>query len=101
VVGDALATQKTKNCPLIEGVTQPCDLYSGAQASLMRKRQRSRESEKVISSPLIIHRLQVSISCGESVITSAAAQGAALAINSTFETGGGKLRAPLSYGAAE
>jgi hypothetical protein len=54
-----------------------------------------------MSSPLIMHRLPVLISRGESVITSPAAQGAASATNSTFETEGGKLQAPLSYGAAE
>jgi hypothetical protein len=58
----------------------------------MHKRQRRRESGKVMSSPLIIHRLQVPVSCGDSVITSPAAQGASLAINSTFVTEGGKHR---------
>jgi hypothetical protein len=53
-----------------------------------------------MSAPLMMHRLQVPLSRGDSVITSAAAQGAALAINSTFEVEGGKLRAPLSYEAA-
>jgi hypothetical protein len=67
----------------------------------MRKRQRRRESEKVISSPLIIPRLQVPVSRGDIVITSPAAQDASSAVYSTFEIGGGKLRAPLSYGAAE
>jgi hypothetical protein len=67
----------------------------------MHKRQRRRESEKVISSPLIMHRLQVPISRGDSVITSPTARGAALAINSTFETEGGKLRASLSYEATK
>jgi hypothetical protein len=43
-------------------------------------------------SPLIMHRLQVPVSRGDSVITSLAAQGAALAINSTFVTEGGKHR---------
>jgi hypothetical protein len=43
VVGDALATQKMTNCPLIEGLLLPCDLCGGAQASLMCKRQRRRE----------------------------------------------------------
>jgi hypothetical protein len=67
----------------------------------MRKRQRCRESEKIISSPLIIHRLQVPVSRGDRVITSPADQGATSAINSTFETGGGKLRARLNYGVAD
>jgi hypothetical protein len=58
----------------------------------MHKRQRRHESEKVMSSPLIMHRLQVPISCGDSVITSPAARDAALAINSTFVTDGGKHR---------
>jgi hypothetical protein len=56
----------------------------------MHKRQRGPESEKVISSALIVHKLQVLISRGDSVITSPAAQGVALAINSTFVTEGGK-----------
>jgi hypothetical protein len=47
-----------------------------------------------------MHRLQALVSCGDSVITSPAARGAALAINSTFETEGGKRRALLSYEAA-
>jgi hypothetical protein len=67
----------------------------------MRKRQIHREPGKVIVSPLIILRLQVPVSRGDSVITSSAAQGTTLAINSNFEIGGGKLRAPLSYGAIE
>jgi hypothetical protein len=46
-----------------------------------------------MSSPLIVHRLQVPISHGDSVITSPAAQGVALAINSTLETEGGQHRA--------
>jgi hypothetical protein len=58
----------------------------------MHKQQRRRESERVMSSPLITHRLQVPISCGDSVITSPTARGAALAINSTFVTEGGKHR---------
>jgi hypothetical protein len=53
-----------------------------------------------MSSLLIMHRLRVSISRGDSVITLPAAQGATLAINSTLVTEGGKLRAPLSYEAA-
>jgi hypothetical protein len=53
-----------------------------------------------MSSPLIKHKLQVPISRGNSFITSPAARGAALAINSTFEAEEGKLRAPLSYKAA-
>jgi anti-sigma factor RsiW len=63
-----------------------------AQASLMHKRQRRRESEGVMSSPLIMHRIQVLVSRGDSVITSLAARGAALAINSTFVIEGGKHR---------
>jgi hypothetical protein len=51
----------------------------------MHKRQRRRESEGVMSSPLIMHRLQVPVSRGDSVITSPAAQGTALAINSTVK----------------
>jgi hypothetical protein len=72
----------------------------GAQASLMHKRQKRRDSEGVMSTPLMTHRLQVLISRGDSVITSPAARGAMLAINSTLETEGSKLRAPLSYEAA-
>jgi hypothetical protein len=53
-----------------------------------------------MSSPLIMHRLQVPISRGDSAITSPAARGATLA-NSTFEAEGGKLQAPLSYEAVE
>jgi hypothetical protein len=49
-----------------------------AQASLMRKRQRHRETEKVMSPPLIAHRLQVPVSRGDSAITLPAARGAAL-----------------------
>jgi hypothetical protein len=63
----------------------------------MHKRQKRRESEGVISSPLMMHRLQVLISRGDSVITSPAARGVMLAINSTLVTEEGKLRAPLSY----
>jgi hypothetical protein len=51
----------------------------------MRKRQRRRESGRVMSSPFIMHRPQVPLSRGNRVITSPAARGAALAINSTFE----------------
>jgi hypothetical protein len=51
-------------------------------------------------SPLIEHRLQVPVSRGDSVITSPAARGTALGINSTLETEGGKHRAQLSYEAA-
>jgi hypothetical protein len=58
---------------------------AGAQASSMRKRQRRRESEKVMSSPLITHRPQVPLSRGNRVNTSPAARGVASAINSTFE----------------
>jgi hypothetical protein len=50
-----------------------------------------------MSSPLMMHRLQASLSRGNRVITSRAARGTALAINSTFEAEWGKLRAPLSY----
>jgi hypothetical protein len=50
-------------------------------------------------SPLIEHRLQVPVS-RDSVITSPAARGTALGINSTLETEGGKHRAQLSYEAA-
>jgi hypothetical protein len=53
-----------------------------------------------MSPPLIMHRTQVPLSRGNRVITSPAAWGMALAINSTFEAAGGKLRAPLSYEAA-
>jgi hypothetical protein len=60
----------------------------------MRKRQSRRESKKV--SPLIMHGLQVPVSRGDSVITLPVARGAALAINSTSETEGGKHRAQLS-----
>jgi hypothetical protein len=66
----------------------------------MHKRQMRRESEIVMSSPLMMHRLQVPLSRGDSVITSPAARGATLAINSTLVTEGGKLRAQLSYEAA-
>jgi hypothetical protein len=66
----------------------------------MHKRQRCRESGRVMSLPLIMHMLQVPISRGDSVITSPAARGAALAINSTFEAEGGKIRVLLSYEAA-
>jgi hypothetical protein len=45
----------------------------------------------------MMHRLQVLISRGDSVITSPAARGVMLAINSTLVTEEGKLRAPLSY----
>jgi hypothetical protein len=50
-----------------------------------------------MASPLIMHRLHVPLSRGDSVITSPAAGGVALAINSTFEAEGGKLQALLSY----
>jgi hypothetical protein len=63
----------------------------------MHKQQRRRESEGVMSSPLIMHRLQVPISRGDSVITSLAARGVTLVINSMLVTEGGKLRVPLSY----
>jgi hypothetical protein len=43
-----------------------------------------------MSSPLMMRRLQVPISCGDSVITSPAARGTVLAINSTFEAEGGQ-----------
>jgi hypothetical protein len=91
VVGDSLATQKVTNYPLIEGgYCSHVTSAAGAQASLMHKRQRCRESKGVMSSPLIMHRLQVPVSRGDSVITSPAARGAALAINSTFVIEGGK-----------
>jgi hypothetical protein len=67
----------------------------------MRKRQRCRESEKIISSLVIIHSLHVPLSHGKSVITSPAAQGVALAINSTLETEGGNHQALLSYEATK
>jgi hypothetical protein len=51
-------------------------------------------------SPLMMHRLQVLILHGNSVITSLAACGAKLTISSWLETEGCKLRAPLSYEAA-
>jgi hypothetical protein len=66
----------------------------------MHKRQKRRELEGVISSPLMMRRLQVPLSRGDSVITSPAARGATLAINSTLGTKGSKLRALLSYEAA-
>jgi hypothetical protein len=53
----------------------------------MRKRQRRRESGGVI-----MHRLHVPVSRGDSVITSPAARGAALDINSTFVIEVGKHR---------
>jgi hypothetical protein len=53
-----------------------------------------------MSPPLMMHRLQVPLSRGDRFIISPAARGMALAINSTFEAEGGKLRAPLSYEAA-
>jgi hypothetical protein len=43
-----------------------------------------------MSSPLMMHRLQVPISRDDSVISSPAALGAALPINSTFEAEGGQ-----------
>jgi hypothetical protein len=101
VVRDSLGTQKTTNCPLIEGGY--CSLVTsmaGVEESLMRKRQKHRESEGVISSPLMMHRLQVLLSRGDSVITSPAARGASSAINSMLGTEGSKLRATLSYEAA-
>jgi hypothetical protein len=51
-------------------------------------------------SPLIMHRLQVPLSRGDSVITSPAARGTTLVINSTLGIEGSKLRVPLSYEAA-
>jgi hypothetical protein len=66
----------------------------------MHKRQKRRESEGVILTPLMMHRLQVPLSHGDSVITSPAARGMTLAINSMLETEGSKLRAPLIYEAA-
>jgi hypothetical protein len=48
----------------------------------MRKRQRRRESGELMSPLLMMHRLQVPPSRGDSVIKSPAAQGAASAINS-------------------
>jgi hypothetical protein len=66
----------------------------------MRKRKRRRELERVMSSPLIMHRPQAPLSRGNKVITSLAARGTALAINITFEAVGGKLRVLLSYEAA-
>jgi hypothetical protein len=56
----------------------------------MHKRPRRRGSEKVMSSPLIMHMLHVPISRGDSFITSPTARGTTLAINSTFITEGGK-----------
>jgi hypothetical protein len=56
----------------------------------MRKRQRRRESERVMSSPLIVHRPQVPLSRGNRVITSPTVRGAVSAINSTFEAEGGR-----------
>jgi hypothetical protein len=53
-----------------------------------------------MSSPLMMHRLQILLSRGDSVITSPAAWGTTLAINSMLGTEGNKLRAPLSYDAA-
>jgi hypothetical protein len=43
-----------------------------------------------MSSPLMMHMLQVPISRGNSFITSPTARGAVLAINSTFEIEGGQ-----------
>jgi hypothetical protein len=63
----------------------------------MHKRQRRRELEGVMASHLIMDKLQVPISRGESFITSPAARGAASAINNTFEAEEGKLQALLSY----
>jgi hypothetical protein len=63
----------------------------------MHKRQKRRESEGVISSPLMMHRLQVPLSHGDGVITLPAARGVTLAINSMLETEGSKLQASLSY----
>jgi hypothetical protein len=51
----------------------------------MHKRQRRRESERVMSSPLMMHRLQTPLPRGDSVSTSPAARGAVLAINSTVK----------------
>jgi hypothetical protein len=51
----------------------------------MRKRQMRRESGKLTSLPLMMHRLQVPPSRGDSVVKSPAAQGAASAINSTVK----------------
>jgi hypothetical protein len=53
-----------------------------------------------MASPLMMHKLQVPLSHGNRVITPPAAQGTALAINSTFEAEGGKHRALLNYEAA-
>jgi hypothetical protein len=53
-----------------------------------------------MSLPLMMHRLQTLLSRGHRVITSPAARGAASAINSAFETKGGKHQALLSYEAA-
>jgi hypothetical protein len=49
----------------------------------MHKRQRRLQSERVMSSPLMMHKLQTPLPRGDSVITSPAAQGVASAINST------------------
>jgi hypothetical protein len=51
----------------------------------MYKRQRRRESGKVMTSPLMMHRLQTPLSRGHRVDTSPAARGAVSALNSTFE----------------
>jgi hypothetical protein len=56
----------------------------------MRKQQGRRELGKVMSSPLMMHMLQVPISHGNRVTTSPAARGTVLAINSTFEAEGGQ-----------
>jgi hypothetical protein len=53
-----------------------------------------------MSSPLMMHRLRAPLSRGNRVITLPAARGATLAINSAFETEGGKHQALLSYEAA-
>jgi hypothetical protein len=58
----------------------------------MHKRQRCRDLGKVMSSPLMMHRLQAPLSRGNRVITSPAARGAALAINSAFETEGASTK---------
>jgi hypothetical protein len=51
-----------------------------------------------MSLPLIMHKLQVSVSHGDSVITLPAARGPTLAINSAFVTKGGKHRNTIELG---
>jgi hypothetical protein len=54
-----------------------------------------------MSSPLIVHRLQVPVSHGDNVITSPATQGTALAINSTVKLKDTNTERLLTYESAE